>query len=81
MQLLLCLAAMRHSLARERSPTPHPSCSAPGAAQGLLLTDRAERMDALNLLRYMAPLSLALLVPAGGQLGPQISTAQLAPHA
>ena len=33
--------------------------------QGALLTDRMERVDALNLLRYMAPLSLVLLVPAG----------------
>ena len=38
--------------------------------QGLLLTEKAERMDSLSLLRYMAPLSLALLLPAGLPLVP-----------
>ena len=30
----------------------------------MLLADKADKMDSLNLLRYMAPMSLVLLVPA-----------------
>lgn len=33
-------------------------------AQGILLTDATDKMDSMNLLRYMAPLSLGVLVPA-----------------
>lgn len=30
----------------------------------MLLADKADKMDSLNLLRYMAPMSLVLLIPA-----------------
>lgn len=31
--------------------------------QGLLLTDSTEKMDSMNLLRYMSPIAALLLVP------------------
>ena len=32
--------------------------------QGILLTDASEKLDSMNLLRYMAPISLGVLLPA-----------------
>ncbi|KAL3138313.1 hypothetical protein ABBQ32_006124 [Trebouxia sp. C0010 RCD-2024] len=40
--------------------------------QGILLTDAAEKMDSMNLLRYMAPISLGVLVPATVFLEPTV---------
>ena len=40
--------------------------------QGVLLADKADKMDSLNLLRCMAPLSLILLVPATLLLEPDV---------
>ena len=41
-------------------------------AQGILLTDATEKMDSMNLLRYMAPVSLGVLVPATIVLEPGV---------
>ena len=32
--------------------------------QGILLTDPSEKLDSMNLLRYMAPIAMTVLVPA-----------------
>ena len=40
--------------------------------QGVLLADKGDRMDSLNLLRCMAPLSLILLIPATLVLEPDV---------
>ena len=40
--------------------------------QGMLLTDPSEKLDSMNLLRYMAPISLGVLVPATMFLEPEV---------
>lgn len=40
--------------------------------QGILLTDPNEKMDSMNLLRYMAPISLGVLLPATFYLEPGV---------
>jgi len=40
--------------------------------QGVLLTDPTEKMDSMNLLRYMAPISLSVLIPATIYLEPGV---------
>lgn len=42
--------------------------------QGLLLTDPSEKMDSMNLLRFMSPISLAVLLPAVWVLEPGVVT-------
>ena len=46
--------------------------------QGILLADQAERLDSMNLLRLMAPVALALLLPAIALLEPGAPGAALA---
>ncbi len=41
-------------------------------AQGILLTDSSEKMDSMNLLRYMAPLASLALLPAVALLEPSV---------
>ena len=40
--------------------------------QGILLTDPSEKMDSMNLLRYMSPISLTVLLPAAWYLEPDV---------
>lgn len=40
--------------------------------QGILLTDPNEKMDSMNLLRYMAPISFGFLIPATFYLEPGV---------
>jgi hypothetical protein len=43
-----------------------------GLVQGILLTDPNEKMDSMNLLRYMAPISFGFLIPATFYLEPGV---------
>lgn len=56
----------------ERQVCMHISQTCSVCAQGILLTDAAEKMDSMNLLRYMAPISLGVLVPATVFLEPTV---------
>lgn len=40
--------------------------------QGALLVDQSEKLDSMNLLRYMAPMSLLLMTPAALYMEPGV---------
>lgn len=40
--------------------------------QGILLTDASEKMDSMNLLRFMAPIASLALLPAVALLEPSV---------
>ena len=48
--------------------------------QGILLTDPNEKMDSMNLLRYMAPISFGFLIPATFYLEPGVFAQVSASH-
>ena len=40
--------------------------------QGVLLTDPSENMDSMNLLKYMSPIAMTVLLPATWMLEPDV---------
>ena len=62
----ICLPASSHV----QAPPGHND--ALPLLQGALLVDQSEKLDSLNLLRYMAPMALVLMLPAALILEPGV---------